>query len=370
MTIPLFDLHRQYESIKDELATAVMGAVESTQYILGDEVVLFEDEFAQYCEVGHCVGVGSGTAAIHLALEALGIGIGDEVIAPANTFIASILPVLKLGARPVLVDCDERTAAVDPDEVAAAIGPDTKAVIAVDLYGQPADYKAIRAVCDEHGLLLLEDACQAHGARHDERRTGGFGAAAAFSFYPGKNLGAVGDAGAVTTDDAELAQRIRLLRHLGQERKYVHTALGWNERLDTVQAAVLRVKLRHLDRWNDLRRAHAATYSELLTDAPVCVPEVADGAEPVWHLYVIRAANRDEIQAELLANDVVPGMHYPLPLHLQPALQHLGYERGAFPVTEAWASELLSLPLFPELERAEIELIADVVSRTAAAAHV
>jgi dTDP-4-amino-4,6-dideoxygalactose transaminase len=370
MTIPLVDLNRQYLSIKDEVDAALIEAVASTQYILGEEVDRFEEEFARYCEVEHCVGVSSGTAAIHLVLEAMGIGPGDEVIAPANTFIASILPVLKLGARPVLVDCDARTATIDTARAAAAVGPRTRAVIAVDLYGQPADHDALSALCDEHDLLLFEDACQAHGARYAGRRTGGIGAAAAFSFYPSKNLGALGDAGAVTTNDSGLAERVRLLRHLGQERKYRHTAIGWNERLDTVQATVLRVKLRHLDRWNELRRAHAATYSELLADASVVVPEVAEDAEHVWHLYVIRAPNRDEIHAELLANDVVPGMHYPLPLHLQPALRELGYVRGAFPIAEAWASELLSLPLFPELERDEIDLVAGIVSRTAAAARV
>ena len=364
MTIPLVDLKRQYASIKAEIDEAVLGAIASTQYILGEEVTLFEQEWAAYSETQHCVGVASGTAAIELALQAIGLESGDEVIAPANTFIASILPVLRLGATPVLVDCDPETAQLDVELAAKAVTSRTKAIVGVDLYGHPLDADPVQQLCDEHGLVFVEDACQAHGARYKGRRCGSLGRIAAFSFYPGKNLGAYGDAGAVTTDDEELAGKIRLLRDLGQRQKYEHVVVGANERLDTLHAAVLRVKLRHLDRWNELRRQHAAAYEELLEG--VLTPSTAEWAEPVWHLYVIRTEGRDELRERLAADGVFAGMHYPLPLHRQPALQNLGYSEGDFPATEEWARTLLSLPLFPELERAEVERVASLVRSGAA----
>jgi dTDP-4-amino-4,6-dideoxygalactose transaminase len=367
--IRFVDLARQYESIKSEVDAALIAVAESTQYILGEEVDRFEDEFAAYCETRHCVGVASGTAAIQLALEALGVGPGDEVIAPANTFIATILPVLRLGARPVLVDCDPETATIDVAQAAAAMGPQTKALIAVHLFGHPADVDALAEACDSHGVVLVEDACQAHGARYKGRRTGGLGRVAAFSFYPGKNLGALGDAGAVTTNDDELADQLRVLGNLGQRRKYDHVVAGWNERLDTIQAAVLRVKLEHLDRWNDLRREHADAYSEVLAATDLVLPETASWAEHVWHLYVVRSPRRDELAEALRAEGIETGMHYPCPLHLQPALAQLGYSAGEFPVTEAWARELLSLPMFPELEQSEIQQVAAGVSGSAPAAR-
>jgi dTDP-4-amino-4,6-dideoxygalactose transaminase len=359
--LPLVDLRRQYVSIKKEIDAALLQAVASTDYILGEEVERFEEDFASYCGVAHCVGVASGTAAITLALEALGVGDGDEVIAPANTFIASVLPILRLGARPVLVDCDELTAALDPDQVAASIGRRTKAVLAVHLYGQPADLDPLLELCTRHGLTLVEDACQAHGARYKGRRVGSLGRVSAFSFYPSKNLGAYGDGGAVTTDDEAVAKRIRLLRDLGQSSKYTHEIEGWNERLDTIQAAVLRVKLRHLDHWNDVRRRHAESYEAALSAPAVRTPHVAPWAEHAWHLYVVRAPDRDELRSALAAESVATGIHYPLPLHLQPALASLGYSRGDFPVTEAWAEEIVSLPMFPELELSEIEHVSSVI---------
>lgn len=363
--IPLVDLKRQYASIKEEVDQAVLDAIASTQYILGEEVTRFEEEWAEYCSVRHCVGVASGTAAIELALQALEIGPGDEVIAPANTFIASIVPVLRLGATPVLVDCDPETAKIDVEQAARAVTARTKAVVGVDLYGHPFDADPLESLCDEHGLALVEDACQAHGARYRGRRCGSLGRIAAFSFYPGKNLGAYGDAGAVTTDDEELAERIRLLRDLGQRQKYEHVVVGANERLDTLQAAVLRVKLRHLDRWNELRQRHAASYTELLAEA-VDVPRTAEWAEHVWHLYVIRTADRDGLRQSLADEHVFAGMHYPLPLHLQPALRSLGYAEGTFPATEEWARMLLSLPLFPELRAEEVEKVASLVKSAVA----
>ena len=363
--LPLTDLRRQYVSIKEEIDAALFRTVASGRFVLGEEVARFEEEFADYCETRHCIGVSSGTAALALALEAVGVSEGDEVIVPANTFIASVLPVLRLGARPVLVDCDEWTATVDIAKAADAVGPRTRAIIAVHLYGQPADVDPLLELCARHDLVLVEDACQAHGARYKGRRVGGLGRASAFSFYPGKNLGAYGDGGAVTTDDAEVAERIRLLRDLGQSVKYTHVVKGWNDRLDAIQAAVLRVKLRHLEDWNDLRRLHAALYEAALSRTDVRTPRRAAWAEHVWHLYVIRSEKRDELCAALAAERIETGLHYPLPLHLQPALADLGYSRGDFPATEAWAEELLSLPMFPELEPSEIERVTYLITACA-----
>lgn len=355
------DLERQYETIKDEIDAALLGAVASTQYILGEELNRFEEEFASYCEVRHCVGVASGAAAIQLALEALGVGAGDEVIIPANTFFGSVAPVLRVGATPVLVDCDEETATISPEQVEAAIGSRTKAVLAVHLYGQPADVDPLQELCVHRGVALVEDACQAHGARYKGRRAGSLGRIAAFSFYPSKNLGAYGDGGAVTTDDPELAERIRVLRNVGQSSTYNHVAVGANERLDTIQAAVLRVKLRHLDSWNGHRRGHAAAYDEALSETAVQTPQRAPWAEHVWHLYVIRTERREELREALRTRGIATGLHYPAPVHLQPALASLGHEQGAFPVAESWSRQLLSLPMFPELDRSEIDRVAAAI---------
>jgi dTDP-4-amino-4,6-dideoxygalactose transaminase len=362
-SVSFVDLKRQYAAIKEEVDAAVLASIASTQYILGTEVGEFESEWADRCGVEHCVGVSSGTAALALAYEVLGIGPGDEVIAPANTFIATVLPLVRLGAKVVLVDCDE-LGQLDVEQAARAVTSRTKAIAGVHLYGHPCDADAVRALCDVHGLFFVEDAAQAHGATYAGRPCGSLGDIAAFSFYPGKNLGAFGDAGCVTTDHAELADRIRVLRHLGQRSKYEHVVIGGNERLDTIQAAILRVKLRHLADWNALRRAHAAAYTRLLADA-VVVPRTAAWAEPVWHLYVIRAENRDEVRDALADGGVATGLHYPLPLHLQPALAMLGHGTGDFPVTEEWARTLLSLPMFPELTGPEIEYVAAIVKRVA-----
>jgi dTDP-4-amino-4,6-dideoxygalactose transaminase len=359
--LPLVDLRRQHLSIEGEIDDAVRRTVASARYILGEEVARFEAEFAEYCGTRHCVGASSGTGALWLALEALGVSESDEVIVPANTFIGTVLPILRLGARPVLVDCDESTATIDVDRVAEAIGPRTRAVVAVHLYGQPADVDPLAELCARHDLFLVEDACQAHGARYNGRRAGGLGRVAAFSFYPSKNLGGVGDGGAVTTDDDDVAERVRLLRDVGQSDRYLHVIKGWNDRLDEIQAAVLRVKLRYLERWNELRRLNAATYDAALSQADVRTPRTAAWAEHVWHLYVVRSKQRDRLHSRLAASGVETGLHYPLPLHLQPALAELGYSKGAFPVTESWAGELLSLPMFPELEPSEVELVSDAV---------
>jgi dTDP-4-amino-4,6-dideoxygalactose transaminase len=361
--INFVDLGRQYEALKSEVEPAVCAAMASTQYILGEEVATFEREWADYCGVTRAVGVSSGTSALQLAYEAVGVGPGDEVIAPANTFIATVLPLFRLGARPVLVDCDE-LGQIDPAKAADAVTQKTKAIVGVDLYGHPCDADALLDVCRAHDLVLVEDAAQAHGAEYRGRRCGSLGHVAAFSFYPGKNLGAYGDAGAVVTNDDDVADRIRVLRDLGQARKYEHVVLGGNERLDTVQAAVLRVKLRHLDEWTAARRAHAAEYTRLLGES-VVAPQVADWADPVWHLYVIRAENREEIREALTQADIASGLHYPTPLHLQPALALLGHREGDFPVAEEWASTSLSLPMFAELRPDELERVVDTVVASA-----
>jgi dTDP-4-amino-4,6-dideoxygalactose transaminase len=368
VSLPFVDLERQYLSIKEEIDAALLEAVASSQFVLGEELTRFEEEFASYCGTRYCVGVGSGTAAIHLALEALGVSQGDEVIVPANTFFGSVSPVLKLGATPVLVDCDSESATIDVDATSGAVGPRTKAVLAVHLYGQPADIDPLAQLCASRSIALIEDACQAHGARYKGRRAGSLGRIAAFSFYPSKNLGAFGDGGGLTTDDEDLAKRIRVLRNLGQSRKYTHVAEGWNERLDTIQASVLRVKLRHLDRWNARRVRHAAAYEAALSGHGILTPQSAPWAEHVWHVYAVRTPRREELRQALAADGIATGIHYPVPLHQQPALSRLGYAAGAFPVTEAWAREVLSLPMFAELERHEIERVAGIAAASQSAA--
>jgi dTDP-4-amino-4,6-dideoxygalactose transaminase len=368
--IPFVDLRRQHESIRGELEPVLLGAIERTDYILGEEVGAFEHEFADYCGTRRCVGVASGTAALHLGFEALGLTEGDEVIAPANTFIASVIPVMKLGARPILVDCEPDTGSVYVDQVAASITKRTKAVIGVHLHGQPvAQLAELERVCDGAGVALVEDACQAHGALYGNGRVGGFGRFAAFSFYPSKNLGALGDAGALTTNDEELADAVALLRTLGEQTKGRHVLVGWNERLDTVQAAVLRVKLRHLDDWNRRRRQVASAYEQALSDSGVRLPETAPGTEHVWHLYVVRHEHRDELRSALGKQGIGTGIHYPIPLHLHEPLAFLGYERGSFPHAEAWAAEQLSLPMFAELRPDEIEFVSAAVTSAAKVAE-
>jgi dTDP-4-amino-4,6-dideoxygalactose transaminase len=362
--IPLVDLGRQHAALRDELESALRAVIESSQFVLGPEVAAFEREWADYCGVRFAVGVASGTAAIQLVLEALGVGPGDEVIVPANTFIATALPVLHVGARPVLVDCDEQTATIAVGAAAAAITARTRALIAVHLYGQPAELAPLVELGSRAGFDVVEDACQAHGARYRGRRVGGLGRAGCFSFYPGKNLGGLGDGGAVVTNDPALAERVRVARDLGQERKYHHVLPGHNERLDAVQAAVLRVKLRHLDAWNDRRRVLAAAYADALSGLELTVPEIRDGSDHVWHLYVVRTQLRDRVAEALRRAGIATGIHYPLPLHLQPPLGFLGHAAGDFPRAEAWSREALSLPLFPELELKEVRLIAETAAES------
>jgi dTDP-4-amino-4,6-dideoxygalactose transaminase len=360
--IPLVDLGRQHRALHAELQAAMARVLDATAFINGPDVKAFEDEFAAYCGTRHCVGVSSGLEALRLALIAVGVGPGDEVILPANTFIATALAVSGIGARPVLVDCDPATANILPDAIAAAITPRTKALLPVHLYGQPVDWDAIAAVADAHGLPVVEDAAQAHGARHRGRRCGSLGRAAAFSFYPGKNLGAFGDGGALTTDDDGVADYVRQARDYGQRRKYEHVIKGGNWRLDTLQAAVLRVKLRYLDEWNATRRQLADAYGARLQDATdVKLPAVRTDVEPVWHLYVIEVSDRDALLGKMQRLGIGAGIHYPTPIHLQPAYSDLGYARGDFPNAERQSARVLSLPLFPEMTLDEIHRVVTAI---------
>jgi dTDP-4-amino-4,6-dideoxygalactose transaminase len=330
-------------------------------FVLGGAVAEFERAFAEYCGVQYCVGVDSGYSALELIVRAYDIGPGDEVITAANTFIATTLAISNTGATPVLVDCDPETYNIDATKIEAAITSRTKAIMPVHLYGQTADMDAINAIARKHGLYVFEDAAQASGARHKGRRAGSLGDAAGFSFYPGKNLGAYGDGGAVTTNNARIAERIRLLRNIGQKVKYYHEVKGFNHRLDTIQAAVLKVKLPHLDDWNASRRRAAATYADLLADLPVTTPTTADYAEHIFHLYVIRVSDREPLMEHLKEMGIATGLHYPIPIHLQPAYAELGYKRGDFPVTEAYAETIMSLPIFPELDDDKAAYVAGAV---------
>lgn len=359
--IPLVDLKKQHASVKGEIDTAVARVLESGWYILGQEVTAFEREFATYCDVAHAVGVGSGTEALHLALAACGAGPGDEVITVAHTAIATVAAIELTGAKPVLVDIDPARYTLDPDRLEAAITPRTRAVVPVHLYGCPADLDPIVEIARRYNLFVVEDCAQAHGARYRGRRAGSLGHVAAFSFYPTKNLGACGDGGMVITNDPELAERARLLRQYGWRKRYISSIKGLNSRLDELQAAVLRVKLRHLESWNGRRRQLAQLYDQWLAGSEVVVPCEPDDAAHVYHLYVVRHPRRDELQAFLHHRGIGSLIHYPVPVHLQPAYRDLGYGRGDFPAAEAAAREVLSLPLYPELCEEEVVMVAEAV---------
>jgi len=347
-SIPLVDLKAQFRSIQAEVEPAIARVLERGDFILGEDVREFEREFAEFCDAPRAVGVASGTDALHLACRVVGVGPGDEVILPAFTFVATALGVTLAGGVPVLVDVDPKTALIDPQKVAEAIGPKTKAILPVHLYGQCADMDPLLDIAKDAGIAVIEDAAQAHGATYKGRRAGSMGAAAGFSFYPGKNLGAYGDGGAITTGDAQLAERLELLRNWGSRKKYHHEEPGLNSRLDTVQAAVLRVKLRHLERWNDARRRMAARYDEALAGVPGVEPTVTDPGS-VYHLYVLRAADRDARLEALQAAGIGAGLHYPFAVHELGAYRWLGYEAGRFPVSEDWARRCFSLPIYAEL---------------------
>jgi dTDP-4-amino-4,6-dideoxygalactose transaminase len=370
MRIPAADLRAQHASINDELVDAFQRVLGSSAFVLGPEVAAFEREFAAYCEVPHALGVANGTEALALALRALGVGPGDTVALPAFTFVGTAEAICHVGARPLFVDIEPRTFTLDPTALRDTLrrhGAPVRAVIPVHLYGQAAAMEAITAVANEAGAALIEDAAQAHGARYSGRRVGGLGALGCFSFYPSKNLGALGDGGAVTTNDADLAARVALLRDHGQRKKYVHDIVGFTSRLDGLQAAWLRVKLRHLEQWNARRRALAQMYDSALRDVPgISPPVTASGREHVYHLYVIRSGERDSLKRHLEACGIAAGLHYPLPLHLQPAFAHLGHRAGDFPVAEAAAREVLALPLYPELSDAAVAEVCDVIHAWAA----
>ena len=358
--VPFVDLPRQYASIEHELQQALRLVFARGDFVLGSALEQFETAFASYCGSKHAVGVANGGDAIELALRAFGIGPGDEVITAANTFIATVLAIMATGARPILADIDPETYTIDPEALSAAISPRTRAIIPVHLYGQPADLTAVQTIAARHQLIVIEDAAQAHGARFNGARVGSFGQAGTFSFYPSKNLGAYGDGGMIVTNDDRVAERLRLLRNYGQERKYVHTIAGRNSRLDSLQAATLNVKLPHLDEWNSARRRHAAAYGERLTG--VHVPVSRDACEHVYHLYVIEVDRRDAVRQTLKSRGIHTGIHYPVPTHLQKACASLGYRRGQFPLTEAAAGRILSLPMYPELTDAQIDYVAAAIT--------
>ena len=357
-SVRFVDLQAQIRSLEPALSEAIQAVLDRGDFILGKDVELFEQEFAAYCGVADAVGVDSGLSALELALRALRVGPGDEVITQANTFIASVGAILAVGARPVLVDCDD-DGAIRPDAVRAALTPATRAIMPVHLFGRVCDIEAITAIADAAGVPVVEDACQAHGAVLDGRRAGSFGIASAFSFYPAKNLGAFGDGGMLVTRSREVANTVRQLRNYGQQAKYQHVSLPLNHRLDTIQAAVLRVKLPHLDSWNARRQYLADAYREHLEGVPVRIAPAGAQGRHVHHLFVIETEDRDRLREALQARRVETGIHYPAPLHLQAALEDLGYRRGAFPTAERLAAHSLSLPMYPEMPLAQVELVAD-----------
>jgi dTDP-4-amino-4,6-dideoxygalactose transaminase len=365
MPVSFVDLTAQDADLVSATHAELERLVRRSDWILGEQVAAFEEEFAAYCGCLHAVGTDSGLSALELTLRAYDIGAGDEVLTAANTFIATALAITHAGARPVLVDVDPESQSLDPSLLERALTERTRAIVPVHLHGCPAEMDEILAFARTYELVVLEDACQAHGARYRGRRVGSLGDAAAFSFYPAKNLGAYGDGGIVVTDDGDLAEQIRLLRHYGQRTKNVHEVAGFNRRLDTLQAAILRLKLPHLDEWNDARRRAADLYAEALQDAGVDLPPADDGSrESVWHLYVIRTPHRDTLQEFLASQEIETGIHYPTPIHLQPAYRELG-DRGSFPVSERLAGEVLSLPMHPTLTADDVDEVADAIRRFA-----
>ncbi len=368
LEVPILDLSAQHRQIESEMWDLISSIVDRNAYILGSELSSFEEAFASFCGVSHAVGVSSGTDALQLALHAAGVGPGDEVITVPHTFIATVEAIDALGATPVFVDIDEETYCMDPEGIEPALTEKTKAVLPVHIYGQPADMERIRSIVERYDLRVIEDASQAHGARWNGDRAGSLGDLGCFSFYPGKNMGALGDAGGVTTSDPKMAERLRSLRNHGQPaEKYRHVEMGYNARMDNLHAAVLELKLQHLDDWNASRREHARRYDrELGEEHGVTVPAVASAAQPVYHQYAVLVENRDEVKAKMSQRGISCGVHYPIPLHLQEACKDLGYEQGDFPVAEKVCSTVLTLPCFPEMtERQQdhvIRSLAEIVT--------
>lgn len=362
MNIPFLDLKAQYRQLEDEILPVVKEAMKNAAFIGGPQVTGFEEEFAAFCDAPFCIGVGSGTDALRFALMASNVSRGDEVITVPNTFIATTEAVTQVGAKPVFVDVRSDTCNIDVKEIESKISSKTKAIIPVHLYGQPADMDSILEIANRYNLVVIEDACQAHGALYNNRKAGSIGTAGCFSFYPGKNLGAFGEAGAVVTKDETISEKIRMIRDHGQEKKYFHKIEGFNGRLDAIQAAVLRVKLKKLSEWNSARQKNAKMYSELLSQVKgVRVPFEEAFAKSVYHLYVIHVDKRDELQKFLSDRGISSGLHYPVPLHLQEAYKDMGFKKGSFPIAEKSAEQLLSLPMFPELKKEEIEYTVNTI---------
>jgi dTDP-4-amino-4,6-dideoxygalactose transaminase len=364
--IPLVGLFDQYQTIKPEIDAAIQNIITNSAFIGGEAVRNFEDDFASYCEVKACAGVGNGTDALYLTLRALGVGPGDEVITVAHTFIATAEAISMTGALPIFIDIREDTMLMDPAHIEGAITPRTKAIIPVHLYGQSCDMDSIMEIARKHGLKVVEDAAQAHGGRWRGQRVGSIGDAATFSFYPGKNLGAFGDAGAVVSQDEDLIERVRMLANHGRLEKYTHKMEGVNGRLDGLQAAILRVKLRYLDEWNSKRRAHADFYLDSLSQSEFRPQAVHPNAEPVWHLFVVSVAERESLQKRLKDEGIATGIHYPIPLHVQPAYQHRQIRLGSLPVTETVANQVVSLPMYPELSEAQLESVVNAMTMVSA----
>ena len=363
MNIPLVDLRKQYAPLKDEILSGIGRVLDGMQLFLGENVQALEREFAEFCGVAHGIGVSDGTTGLHIILRAMGIGPGDEVITVSHTFIATAEAILLTGAKPVFVDIDPATYLMDVSQVEARITPKTKAILPVHLYGQTVDMDPLLEIAKRHNLKVVEDACQAHGAEYKGRKAGSLGDAAGFSFYYSKNLGAYGEGGIITTGDAELTDKMRKIRDHGSGARYHHDLIGFNGRLDEIQAVVLRAKLPYLSGWNEQRRAHAELYTKLLSGSPVTTPvERADDC-PVYHLYVIQTPNRDELQTSLKSCGIFTGIHYPIPIHLQACAGFLGYQKGDFPVTEEVTSRILSLPMYAELEDEQIEYVANAIRR-------
>jgi dTDP-4-amino-4,6-dideoxygalactose transaminase len=363
--IPFVDLKSQYNSIKDEINTAVLSVLDSTQFILGDEVLALEQEFSAYCSAEHGVALNTGTSALHLALLAAGVGSGDEVITVPFTFVATVAAIAYTGATPVFVDIDPVSYTMDVNQIEKAITAKTKAIMPVHLYGQPADMDPIMEIAHRHGLKVIEDAAQAHRSEYKGRRVGSIGDIGCFSFYPGKNLGAYGEGGMAVTNNAEYAQKMRVLRDWGQDGRYNHVMKGYNYRMDGIQGAILRVKLRYLDRWTQARRTHASQYNNVLMDAAgIKTPVTMPYSYHVYHVYVVRLQSRDLLQQKLSEHNIQTGIHYPIPVHLQPAYQDLGYGLGDFPCAELAANQVLSLPMYAELPMSAIDEVTSKIVLT------
>ena len=359
--IPYLDLKTQYQTIKPEIEKAVLRVLQSGQYVLGEEVQAFEEDFAAYCHTRFAVAVNTGTSALHLSLLAAGIGPGDEVITTPLTFVATIAAILYTGARPVLVDVEAKTLNLDADCIVSAITPKTKAILPVHLHGKPARMEAVLQISQKWNLCVIEDAAQAHGAEVGGKRTGSMGLTGCFSFYPSKNLGAYGEGGAITTDDPKIEQKIRMLRDWGMGKKYHHDLRGFNFRMESLQGAILRVKLKHLEKWIEARRILARRYTEKLMDVPLQVPEIPEEVRHVYHAYAVMVENRDELREYLASNGIQTSIHYPIPVHLQKAYADLGYKAGDLPNAEAACQKLLSLPLYPEMTTAQVDEVVETL---------